>query len=250
MYASVRLHQRARGVPGTGIYWFFAGWLGVFLLGACAGEEGQAPSAPAQECGTPTGWDSDGDGISDAVELANADLFAPGTCDADRSRSVGDYAAGSLEGGINLPDTGAGYSHFVGSDPRDADDWGTLDLIDCLERVGRELDEVGLTFHVGDLSKRQGGPFFPHKAHQVGREVDVRYARKDLQDLPVDLRLEMEDYDPLATRDLFERLSRNCPVSVIFADVQMLQFAVDSSTMAPVVDDPDRRNHFMVRLKK
>lgn len=250
MFARIRVRPRARPAPGCRAFRLLIAVIALGQLAGCARQDTAEPGAAALDCGAITAWDSDGDGVSDAVEAANAGRFAPAVCDRDDSRSVGEYVDGALEGGVNLPDAGSGYRHFAGGDPRDADDWGTLDLVNCVEAVGRELAEVGLTVHVGDLSKQAGGTFFPHKAHQIGREVDVRYARRDGQDLPLDLRLDGAEYDPLLTRDLFERFSRHCPVSVIFADVQRLQFATDGSTMASVVDDPDRRNHFMVRLEK
>jgi murein endopeptidase len=188
--------------------------------------------------------------VSDAIETANPGLFAAGRCDRDPSEAVGEYQAGSLAGGVNLPDSGPGYEHWLGTDPNDADDWGDLALLQCVEAVGRELAAVGVTLHVGDLSKKPGGPFFPHKTHQNGLEVDVHYPRKDGAPLPLDIFVDQQKIDLAATRDLFEIFARSCDVAAIFAPSDQLDFSLEEPGLPMVIDQPTRRSEFLVRLRK
>ena len=76
-------------------------------------------------------WDTDGDGISNAVETNSANAhhgFDTTVVNTNPSIAKGTPGNGSLEGGINLPDNGEGYYHYLGTDPIDTDDWGTLAL--------------------------------------------------------------------------------------------------------------------------
>jgi hypothetical protein len=228
----------------------------VGLLFACGGGEenggktdGEAVGT-AVDCGNPMAWDSDGDGVSDRIEASNADQFLSGRCDENPSEPQGEYAAGSLQGGVNLPDQGPGYAHIHAdmSDPGEGD-WATLELLACVETVGRDLE--GLTkIHLGDLSRKSGGEFEPHVTHQNGLEIEVRYPRKDGRDELFDIRQQPEVYDPLLTRNLFSAFVRLCRVDAIFADASMLSFPVGEGDLANVINHPDRRTHFLVRLER
>lgn len=209
-----------------------------------------SPGTP-RSCGDPRAFDSDGDGISNSIERNNrenryADLET-GRCDSDPSRPQGRPHDGRIDGSLNLPDVGAGYRHFRGTDPVDADDWGSLALLTCLEDVGRALKPKNIRLDVGDLSLRGGGRFKPHASHQNGRDVDLRYVRKDRRLSPLDLRFQPDEYDPGATRDLIEAFFENCKVSLIFADVDRLRFDVRDR---PVLPADGHSNHFHVRIEE
>ncbi len=205
-------------------------------------------------CGTAAGWDEDGDGISDTIERNNSEsgyvpFQLPG-CDTDPSRPGGSYYAGRLDGSVNLKDRGTGYVHNRGGDPVDADDWGSLALLACLETVGREWEATGRELNVNDLSQRGGGRFRPHRSHQNGLDVDLRYVRRDGKSHPLDIRRDPEAYDADATQALMKLILDHCNVNVIFADVDRLGF--DSRQLGSerqvLAYAPGHSNHFHLRL--
>lgn len=82
-----------------------------------------------------------------------------------RSRWPGGY----LDGGVQLADApGVKVKH-----PKWA--WGRPVTVRTLEAVGAALAETfpGSIMVVGDLSKKGGGAFPPHKSHREGYDVDV-----------------------------------------------------------------------------
>ena len=206
----------------------------------------------AAACGSPQPWDRDGDGISDAIEENNrlfGHAFSPARCDNDPSRPVGLPASGRLSLGVNLRDRGPGYLHVRGTDPVDADDWGTLPLVACIEDVGRSWQSTNLAVTVTDLSLRPGGLFRPHSSHQNGLDADVRYVRADGRAAPLDIRLQPDAYDPVATRALIDAFIELCPVHVIFTDLDYLQFTNDDVARPVLMTARGHSNHFHVRLK-
>lgn len=219
-------------------------------------EKGNPPPKPSRlDCGDVQPWDADGDGLSDAVEANNAAEgfhdFRSDRCEDDPSRAEGTWYDGSLRGGINLNDRGTGFVHNTGTDAIDSDDWGTLRMIACLEAVGRDFEDTGLRVNVNDLSLRGGTHFPPHRSHQNGLDVDLRYVRKDGRDAPLDLRYHPEAYDAAATQELMRLFVTHCPVEVIFADLERLGFGrVASRGQQPVLRQASgHSNHFHVRLE-
>lgn len=210
---------------------------------------------PTIDCGAVREWDSDGDGISNSIEVNNTREgyleFDPRDCDEDPSRPQGQWYQGELEGGVNLTDQGSGYIHYRGTDASDSDDWGALKLIDCIETVGRAWEGSGVSINVNDLSLRTGGSFTPHRSHQNGLDMDIRYVRADGRNAPLDLRYDPEAYDLLATQELFRQLIRSCEVEIIFVDTDRLGFT--NRDLDPEQDylyyAPGHSNHFHVRLE-
>ena len=208
------------------------------------------------DCGAVAAWDTDGDGLSDSIERNNADEgyhpFDPAACDEDPTRPQGSWHGGTIDGAVNLTDRGAGYRHYRNSDPVDGDDWGTLELIRCIEAVGRGWQPSGRRLNVGDLSLRPGGPFIPHRSHQNGLDVDLRYARKDGRDHPLDLRYHPEDHDIDATRELLRLFLERCEVLFILVDSERIGFAAED--LGPghqaLRHAPGHSNHFHVRLRQ
>ena len=207
-----------------------------------------------ERCGSPTAWDRDGDSISDSIERNNGSEgylpLDPDRCDPDPSTPRGDYFAGSLDGGINLTDRGSGYVHAYGPDRVDSDDWGTLELINCLEAAGRHAAGARRTLTVLDLSLRRGGSFSPHRSHQNGLDADLRYLRKDRRAAPLDLRYAPGEYAERATLQLFRALVRECPVRVILVDLDRLGFDNGDLARPVLVHAPGHSNHFHLRLDK
>lgn len=82
---------------------------------------------------------------------------------------------GRLVNDSNLSDSGVGYYHFANTDPPNSDDWACPGwLISKVEVAGMlwgRHPRIGIL----DLSRMGGGYFGPHKSHQNGLDVDVRY---------------------------------------------------------------------------
>jgi len=107
-----------------------------------------------------------------------------------RSRSLGKPWAGRLVSGVQLPAFGR---HFTTWDPirwRSPDRgwrrWGNDRVVRTVLTV---VNEFGARHYqrlvIGDLSRREGGPFLPkHASHQNGLDVDVYYPRLDFAPRP------------------------------------------------------------------
>jgi LysM repeat protein len=83
-----------------------------------------------------------------------------------------DRDSGVLRNGVQLP-PGRHY-HIKWK----AASWGTAYTVRALQKgiaSYKRRMPGGPKVHVGDLSKRGGGPFPPHKSHQHGRDVDIGY---------------------------------------------------------------------------
>ncbi len=208
---------------------------------------------PAQ-CGQVAAWDRDGDGISDSIETNNARegylALDPSRCDPDPSAPRGSHRRGSLRGGVNLTDRGTGYLHLRGGDRVDRDDWGTLELVNCLEAASRTAHNLGRELGVLDMSLRRGGHFPPHRNHQNGLDADVRYLRRDRRQVPLDLRTSPRQYDASATRQLMNAIVRHCDVRVIYVDLPRLGFGNRDLTKPVLVHASGHSNHFHLSLEK
>jgi LysM repeat protein len=89
-----------------------------------------------------------------------------------RSRAVGKPQNGRLEGGQQLLD-GPGW--FV---RRPNHNWGTAEMLRSLREAFTHVRRKHPKAHdivVGDLTKKEGGPFPPHKSHQTGIDADIGF---------------------------------------------------------------------------
>lgn len=82
---------------------------------------------------------------------------------------------GVLKAGVQLP-PGRNYTlkWATGS-------WGTADSIRTIQTaIANYKKRVPKSpkVHIGDISKRGGGPFKPHSSHQHGRDIDIAYVLK------------------------------------------------------------------------
>jgi murein endopeptidase len=109
-----------------------------------------------------------------------------------RSTAHGSPAAGRLERGVRLPESGKAFFTW---DPvlrrapnRPWRRWGTDRLVRVVLKVARQYRAANPhapRLAVGDLSRRHGGDFGPrfgyigHASHQNGLDVDVYYPRAD-----------------------------------------------------------------------
>ena len=205
--------------------------------------------ANIEDCGAKKKWDKDGDGISDNIENNNPKHnFDPHKCTEDRSRA----GHNQLVRGINLKDRGVGYLHVSGADKPDTDDWGTLGLINCLEAVGRMAAANQFPVVNTDLSREHGGPFFPHISHKNGLDVDIRYVAANGHKGPLDIVLQPDLYDEVATQMLLQEFVDNtiCDPEFILVNLDALQFTEEDLNTKLLVDAPKAHsNNFHVRLK-
>ncbi len=79
---------------------------------------------------------------------------------------------GVLPHGVQMPVS----RNYVVKTPAYA--WGTAKTIDLLQNaINRYRKKVptGPKVHLGDISRKGGGPLAPHKSHQHGRDIDIGY---------------------------------------------------------------------------
>lgn len=92
-----------------------------------------------------------------------------------RSSSRGSAHAGTLEGGVQLPD----HAAYVVRDRTRA--WGAPHAVELLVEAFDQVlaaDPGAPRVRVHDLSLRDGGPMDGHQSHQTGRDVDITYYRR------------------------------------------------------------------------
>lgn len=205
-------------------------------------------------------WDRDGDGLSTGVELdpLNAEYCLDTLrVSPDPSQAVGLPWDGSLSGGLHLPTApeGAGYYHEPGGDAANTDDWGTSSLIALLEEAGRcwlrylgGATEARPRLGVLDLGLQQGGRFPPHKSHQNGRDVDVRYVRSDGKETRMHMGNEPGAFDEVGTLELMLCFSRtSVPVELILVDAGFAG-RFEDWTGGKIRGVSGHRDHFHVRI--
>ena len=244
---------------------FFNDFFCFFSAGDCAPRP-PGSGTTQQPCRSPSWEDYDnatGDGMSAATETnpANGYLFLRGPWLFDGDPSVahglpyqdpntGEY--GSLENGLNIADSShfeqacGGYYHYYGTDQTDSDDWGTATLVRTVELVSETWGSryVRPRVQTGDMSLRTGGYWPDHPAsHQNGRDVDIRYLRKNGAEGPLDLAAGVASLDSAKTRDL---------IGLFVARPNVTLVLIDSRSSYPCggkVDCVlDHTDHFHVRI--
>ena len=154
--------------------------------------------------------------------------------------------------------------------------WGTdttiQSLLTAFDAYARAYPD-GPPINVGDISKRRGGRFGPHKSHQSGRDVDVGFVHflPPGEPLPKHFtRASAENLDVEKTWVFLEALIRTGNVQIIFVDVnvQKLLRAYIRDKLTPEQLDavfswphrktssealmrhwPGHKNHFHIRFK-
>ena len=154
--------------------------------------------------------------------------------------------------------------------------WGTdttiQSLLTAFDAYARAFPD-GPPINVGDISKRRGGRFGPHKSHQSGRDVDVGFVHflPEGEPLPPHFtRASAENLDVEKTWVFLESLIRTGNVQIIFVDVsvQKLLRAYIRDKLTPEQLDavfswphrstsseallrhwPGHKNHFHIRFK-
>ncbi len=218
-------------------------------------------------------WDTDGDQISDAVELESHNSVLYGfridVWDPNPSRAFGTRSNGTLFQGLNLPDEGTGttrYVHQFGSDLADTDDWGTLSLLNVIESVARAYRNTQRTCHpeivflvrellprpqINDLSLQTGGYWSDHSEHENGLDVDVRYLRISGETgLDLAIQTERAFFDLESTLELLQCFLDDARVIQILYDAEFTQiFPGEGETkLINRHSIGDHTDHFHVRI--
>jgi penicillin-insensitive murein endopeptidase len=97
---------------------------------------------------------------------------APGEARPDTSASLGRPNGGALLDALQMP-VGDAWQVMAA-----AHAWATRETIDALIAAIVAVDERFAPSHrlaIGDMSREFGGPFYPHRSHQSGRDVDLGY---------------------------------------------------------------------------
>ena len=222
----------------------------IFCIGC---EEIELPDLTTLPPDSHPAYDSDGDGISNAVELNSANAYLnldTSRHDPNPSIAHGQPCNGSLENGLNMVNTGTGYYHY-NPEKIDYDDWGVLHLINMIEGAGRDWynnSYIPPRIGIGDLSLRYGGYWPDHSCHQNGLEVDIRYVRND--GLDIGLNLSTQDslyFDKSATIALMNYLFNNSNSVKIYVGTYLRGKIIFSGI--DTVYDSNHNDHFHLRIQ-
>lgn len=84
---------------------------------------------------------------------------------------IGSYASGCIAGAVSLPLLGEGYQVMRSSRHRY---YGHPQLIQLIQRLGKQASYQGYRLLIGDLGQPRGGPApTGHRSHQNGLDVDI-----------------------------------------------------------------------------
>jgi conjugal transfer mating pair stabilization protein TraG len=115
---------------------------------------------------------------------------------------------------VVLPESGEGFATY-NREPDGVDQIGTQQTIDFLVDLGHDWAKVDtVPYQIGDISRLGGGQFPPHKAHQTGKEADIRPFRKDGAMLPCDIN--NPQYNSEETQKFVEMVRSKEPQVVVF----------------------------------
>ena len=160
-------------------------------------------------------------------EVAPHDPLPAGTAvavyraeDARPDRSIGPPNAGRLRGGVPMPE---GEPWQLRKDRSRV--WGTADtvdtLVDTFTAYGERFPDAH-PVHLGDLSARRGGRIGPHRSHQSGRDVDIRFVSTALRDDGTPrLRTTEETFDAAANWFVVKRLLASGEVQSIYMSAKV-----------------------------
>lgn len=103
-----------------------------------------------------------------------------------KSRSIGTTNRGQLRDSVQVEP-----SEFLRVKPRgEAGRYGTAEFVTALAEGAAHVAGLhpGSKLFVGDLSRRRGGRFRPHRSHRAGRDADVGYYLLDEAGEPAEAR--------------------------------------------------------------
>lgn len=156
--------------------------------------------------------------------LPNADQISPGQVlklpaetDADHPDLAKPATSAGKTGPVTtqLPKSGPGFVTYNPDDPQGSDRYGTAGFVAALQALAQKWsDGEAVPVSFGDMSRKNGAKFPPHKGHNTGREVDIRPFRKDGKNLPA--KWQAADYDRLRTRRFVQLAKQLEPNAVFF----------------------------------
>ena len=163
---------------------------------------------------------------------------------------------GVLKSGVQLPPG----KYYVVKKPVYA--WGTgktIRLIQSAIAAYRRVWKSSPKIHVGDISKKGGGKFPPHRSHQHGHDVDIGYVLKgEKKDETRFTSANSKNLDVARTWSLLKAFLDTDEVKYIFVDtsIQKLlyehakQKGVSRDTLDELFQYPRRHGHGIIRHSK
>lgn len=122
-----------------------------------------------------------------------------------------------------LPDAGLGYATY-NRESGGADQFGRASTIRAIQALGEAwaTRHPAQPFAVGDISRRRGGPFSPHKTHVNGRDVDIRPLTVNGRNEPVTIH--SSNYSQKLTREFVLLVQELFPgVKILFNDPNLVR---------------------------
>ena len=171
--------------------------------------------------------------------LANANQIFPGqvlklpeTTEADHPDLAKPTTSAGKTGPVTtqLPASGPGFVIYNPDDGHGSDRYGTAGFVAALKELALRWsasETVPISF--GDMCRKNGPPFPPHRGHRSGREVDIRPFRKDGGNLPATW--QSIQYDRLTTRRLIQLVKQHQPNALFFFNDPVL---IDAGLAKPL----------------
>lgn len=157
-------------------------------------------------------------GLADASKIFPGQMLKlPEGTATPAATQVPASAAAGARGPIRtqLPLSGTGFVTHNPDDPAGSNRYGTEAFVAALIAVGKAWADVSTTpVSFGDMSRKDGPEFPPHKGHKTGREVDIRPLRTDGKNLPVTHNSSL--YDRAATRKFVKLFKQVQPGAKVF----------------------------------
>jgi len=156
--------------------------------------------------------------------LANANAIVPGqaiklpaTTEADHPDLAKPATSAGKSGPVTaqLPASGPGFVTYNPDNPPGSDRYGTAGFVAALQELAKKWaasEAVPVSF--GDMCRKNGPRFPPHRGHCSGREVDIRPFRKDGKNLPATWR--GAEYDRQTTRRFIQLVKQLQPNAHFF----------------------------------
>jgi len=137
---------------------------------------------------------------------------------AERSKSLGRAAGGTLDNGCEMPWKGPGWARTGKGG------FGTDEAVRAVQMAAADVAQrfpgtAGVV--IGDFSREGGGPLTPHRSHQSGRDVDVGLFRAGNEALTRFEILPSSRIDVEKTWAFIEALLRTGRVTRIFMDTEV-----------------------------
>ena len=102
----------------------------------------------------------------------------------------------------------------------------------------RKRSKGGPKVHVGDISRKGGGPFPPHSSHQHGRDVDVGFVLKgDHRDTLRFIKANESNLDAMRTYRLIKAFIDTDEVRLVFVDYKVQKILYEYAQSKGVSDD-------------